>query len=335
MSRISVIVPIYNVEKYLNRCVDSILNQTFADFECILIDDGSPDNCGKICDEYAEKDKRIRVIHKENGGLSDARNAGIKVAQGEYLSFIDSDDWIHPQMLEILYNGITKNDVLVSVCAYERVETEKPFKNIKNPEYEILKGMDFFTEDNVTAVVAWNKLYHKSLFDSIRYPVGKIHEDEFTTYKILYKAGNIAFCSEKMYMYFVNNTGITKGVYSLKQLNEIEAISEQLKFFKDKRLDLCYKFAMRNIMRVYWNNYLMTKDLYIAENRMLSKKMRRALILNRRQVNINIKTHANYYEMAFPRFMWLYWRWEILIKSFRDNGIISTVNKIIRNIKNV
>ena len=118
---ISIVVPVYKVEKYLNRCVDSILNQTYTDFECILVDDGSPDKCGQICDEYAELDKRIRVIHKENGGLSDARNVGIDAAKGEYILFVDSDDWIHPQLIELTLKIIIKEKADVVSYDYKKV----------------------------------------------------------------------------------------------------------------------------------------------------------------------------------------------------------------------
>ena len=319
MPKISVIVPIYKVEKYLNRCIDSILNQTFTDFECILVDDGSPDNCGKICDEYAKKDKRVKVIHKPNGGLSDARNAGIDVAQGECLSFIDSDDWIHPQMLEILYNGIVKNNVILSVCAYEETENEKPFENIENPIFEIRNGMDFLIKNNVTAIVAWNKLYHKSLFDGIRYPVGKIHEDEFVTYKILYKAGNIAFCDEKMYMYFENVEGITKKEWSIKRFDAYFAFKEQEIFFKDKKDERMLLFTKKRTMDCIYRHYIEIisvpdKHRYI---RCLRTKMRIYLFLYGKKTNINIHNHADYFEFAYPIFMKYYWLWVALQKKIR------------------
>ena len=182
---ISVIVPIYKVEKYLHRCIDSVLAQTFTDFELILVDDGSPDNCGKICDEYAEKDNRIHVIHKENGGLSDARNAGIDWAfansDSEWITFIDSDDWIHPKYLETLYNAVKETGCEISICGYEETTGDSPKVDDINLQAVIVSTEDFFCEHNVNAVVAWGKLYKKELFREIRYPVGKLHEDEFNT----------------------------------------------------------------------------------------------------------------------------------------------------------
>ena len=166
---ISVVVPIYNVEKYLNRCVDSILNQTFTDFELILVDDGSPDNCGKICDEYAEKDNRVRVIHKPNGGLSDARNAGIewalKNSDSEWITFIDSDDWVHPNYLEFLLQAAEKNNTSVSICGFVRTENKSDFPKYSF-ESKVYSNEDFWIEKNVNAVIACAKLYKKR--DSIQ-----------------------------------------------------------------------------------------------------------------------------------------------------------------------
>ena len=300
MPKLSVIIPVYKTEKYLNRCIESVLNQTFTDFECILVDDGSPDNCGKICDEYAKKDKRIRVIHKENGGLSDARNAGIEASKGEYLSFIDSDDWVHPQMLEILYHGIVNNNVLLSVCAYEEVEQEKKIKNIENPIFQIRNGMDFLTEDNVTAVVAWNKLYHKNLFEDIRYPIGKINEDEFVTYKILYRAGVIAFCAEKLYMYFVNMEGITKSKNTLKSMDMFDAFEQRLDFFNgknnkvfDETVSLLFCLTEERYNKCVENNCIECKKI-------VAKKMQKYLKAYK-DVNINPDKKERYLWIAYPK----------------------------------
>ena len=336
MPKISIIVPIYKVEPYLKRCVDSILNQTFTDFECILVDDGSPDNCPQICDEYAKKDKRIRVIHKKNGGLSDARNAGIDIAQGEYLGFIDSDDWIHPQMYEILYQGIVENNVRLSVCAYNETDTEQEFERIDKPVFELHNGMDFLMADNVTAVVAWNKLYHRSLFKEIRYPVGRIHEDEFTTYKILYKAGNIAFCDFKMYYYFMNFNGITKSKYTIRQMDEIIAVEERNLFIKkNKDLKRYFGQATKQLIKVYWNQYLSVakEEQYKEIQCDITNRMRKQLIFYGKKANVDISHYANYYDIAFPNLMKVYWIWKIIKNKLKKEGLINTVFKILKKIK--
>ena len=234
MPKITVIVPAYKVEPYLRRCVDSILNQTFTDFELILVDDGSPDGCGAICDEYI--DPRITVIHQSNGGLSAARNSGIDWAfacsDSEWLGFVDSDDWVHPQMYELLHRAACDCSVSLSVCDYQRTLERERFAASSFLAPAVYNGLDFFTSDkNVIATVAWNKLYEKSLFNDYRYPVGKIHEDEFLTYILLYEAGNIAYVDEKLYFYFRNYSGITGSKYSVRNLDKIDAIEEQYRFF--------------------------------------------------------------------------------------------------------
>lgn len=303
MPKISIIVPIYNVEPYLHRCVVSILNQTFTDFECILVDDGSPDKCEEICDEYAKKDKRIRVIHKPNGGLSDARNAGLNIAKGEYIGFVDSDDWIHPQMYEILYKGIVKNDVKLSICAYEEVDTVEKFEPIENISFSKHYGLDFLVEDNITAVVAWNKLYHRSLFKDIRYPVGRIHEDEFTTYKILYKAEKIAFCRDKLYFYFHNPNGITKSEYSLKRLDAVDALEERHLFFKQHQLSKYYRWSVEGLLKVYYWHYVLTgeKEDFRKVHSKLIHKLRKTLIIETQKCHVSIRNYGFYCEVAFPR----------------------------------
>ena len=179
MPKISIIVPVYNVEKYLEKCVKSILNQTFTDFELILVDDGTPDSSGVICDQFAEKDERIKVIHKKNGGLSDARNTGIEVAKGEYIGFVDSDDYIAEDMYELLYTNIVNEEADLSICGiYDVYENKEAQKRIR--QYMILnkfEAIKVILEAKIVSVHAVNKLYKKELFTHVRYPVGKITED--------------------------------------------------------------------------------------------------------------------------------------------------------------
>ena len=205
---ISIIVPIYKVEPYLRRCLDSIVNQTYTNLEIILVDDGSPDGCPQICDEYAAKDNRIVVIHKENGGLSDARNAGLDICKGEYISFVDSDDWVTPTYIEYLIKAIKDNNAELAVCNYTQTK-QSYILNIPNtspPEYEILTSTSavkkLWSKDNVTFVTSWGKLYKASLFASIHFPNGKIHEDEYTTYKLLYLSKKTVFLNESHYFYY-------------------------------------------------------------------------------------------------------------------------------------
>ena len=205
---ISVIVPVYKVEPYLRRCVDSILSQTYTHLEIFLVDDGSPDNCGKICDEYAQKDNRIKVIHKKNGGLSDARNVAIDVAKGEYITFVDSDDFIACDYVETLYNLVEKYQCKVGV-AWLRIFHEGCEAGINQPPYiekvfDRIEGIEKMFYQELFDTAAWGKIYHRSLFKTgIRYPFGLIYEDLPTTYLLFLQADKIAFCNRVIYNYLL------------------------------------------------------------------------------------------------------------------------------------
>ena len=252
MPEISVIVPVYRVEPYLRRCVDSILSQTFTDFELILVDDGSPDNCGTICDEYALKDSRVRVIHKQNGGLSDARNAGIDIAKGEFLSFIDSDDLVAPEYLNKLYCSIKSSAAEISIC------NMLPFKDGSNPQIEeqnsndskrIISGRDaclsIYRMDGTVPIMAWGKLYKSSLFRGIRYPVGLIHEDDATTPKLLYQANRVAQIGDKLYLYRSRADSIMSQPFSAKRFDCLSAVDSCIMFFKHNQDDELVQLAKR------------------------------------------------------------------------------------------
>lgn len=221
---ISVIVPIYKTEKFLEKCVNSILQQTYKDLEVILVDDGSPDGCGEICDAYAQKDSRVRVIHKENGGRSSARNAGIECAQGEYLAFVDSDDWIDPEMYETLLRLAKETDADIAECSYrfyrpwktenkvldgENTGKISVYSNVEALE-KLYFGPQLFSE---IAIMVWNKLYKASIFENIRFIEGYNFEDVEITPRVLYKAKKIAkidrsFCNYNIHL----NTYSTSGM---------------------------------------------------------------------------------------------------------------------------
>lgn len=236
MPEISVIVPVYKVEPYLNRCVDSILRQTFSDFELILVDDGSPDRCGEICDEYARQDNRIHVIHKTNGGLSDARNVGIdwveKHSNSKWLTFIDSDDWVHPQMLSLLLHAAETLGVNISVCGYQETAGADPAVLPEDGNPVRWTPKRFYMERFVNATVAWGKLYSRGCFQNIRYPVGKIHEDEFVTYRLLFAQPSIGVVPAPLYAYFLNPSGIIRSSWSAKRLHAWKAYEQQIAFFQ-------------------------------------------------------------------------------------------------------
>ena len=206
---ISVIVPVYKVEPYIHKCLDSILAQTYQNLEIILVDDGSPDSCGKICDEYVARDPRIKVIHKPNGGLSDARNAGLDVCTGEYIGFVDSDDWIEPHMYQRLYELIQQfNADMAFGGVADDVLQGNIVRTVKTSDY----GETPFAEDNVAAMrryfhgswAAWDKLYRAELFREIRYPVGEINEDEAIVLPLLDRCNAVCYTNEVFYHYHLH-----------------------------------------------------------------------------------------------------------------------------------
>ena len=241
MDLISVIVPVYKVEKYLDRCVGSIVDQTYKNLEIILVDDGSPDSCPQMCDQWAQKDQRIKVIHKQNGGLSDARNAGMKIATGEYISFVDSDDWIHPDYAEALYKACINNNVKMAACDIETI-FENHEAQYLDAEREVSvfspkEAMYYLTHGQKVRAVAWNKMYHKTLLEKEEFPVARYHEDEFFTYRIVYKANEIAYIDIPMYFYF-QRAGSIMNSYSIRHLDALDAALERIEFLKDKYPDI-------------------------------------------------------------------------------------------------
>ena len=217
---VSIIIPIYKVEPYLHRCLDSIVNQTYTNLEIILVDDGSPDNSPQICDEYAAKDNRIVVIHKENGGLSDARNTGLDICKGDYISFVDSDDWVSLEYINELYSSIKETQADVAIVNHKHV-TPFPAREIQEKRRIKLfsKQQAFFkliAEQHQPFVVSWGKLYRKNLFSNIRFPTGKCHEDEFTSHLLFNKASRIVYSNRTLYFYYQRPDSIIRDNHIFK-----------------------------------------------------------------------------------------------------------------------
>lgn len=271
---VSVIIPIYNVEKYIRKCVDSIIRQTYKNIEILLVDDSSPDQCPLICDEYAKKDQRITVIHKNNGGLSDARNAGLKIAKGEYVAFVDADDYVDDNFIEILLNTAIKENADISVCSYYKVYKHKivaPTKSISSTVLNNIEAMrDIFTIPSLCEVMAWNKLYKRDLFthNNILFPIGKIHEDNFTTYKLFYYSNSIVFTNQPLYYYVQREGSIMGSKFNKRSLDMIEASHLAVKWVNDKKIPLlnevsAYKLSIYiNLLNVMIDNSEITQDTW-------------------------------------------------------------------------
>lgn len=230
---ISVIIPVYNVDPYLEDCLESIINQEYDNLEIILVDDGSTDRSGLICDEYAEKDKRIKVFHKENGGLSDARNFGLDIATGEYISFIDSDDYILSNYFSYLEQLISADNADIAVCQFIYVDEKGAFCELGGDRInETIIGntncMQYFLYSEAIDTTAWRKLFRRSLFinSGISFPKGRYHEDIFTTYKLIGRCNVIAVGSECLYAYRKRESSIVNSHFSPKRLDAIDGYVE-------------------------------------------------------------------------------------------------------------
>ena len=268
MALISVVVPIYKVEKYLPDCIESILQQTFRDFELILVDDGSPDKCGEICEYYKANSSEygidIHVIHRENGGLSAARNSGIDWAfensSSQWFTFIDSDDAIVTNYLEALYIAAKNNNADIATCLSCKVTDDLMDYQVTVPitDVTVLSGRDACIEQYTIAKlvkeVAWGKLYKRELFNSIRYPVGKINEDEFTTPILLYNSSNVACIYREMYLYRYREESIMNESFNIKRYDGIDGFSYCVGYFSEKDEDEIVKYiiAKRDKMIAYY-----------------------------------------------------------------------------------
>ncbi|WP_022752764.1 glycosyltransferase family 2 protein [Butyrivibrio fibrisolvens] len=228
---ISIVVPVYNVEKYLEKCINSIIAQTYDNIEIILVNDGSTDDSADIISRFEEADTRIKSYSQENGGLSAARNTGINNANGRYIAFVDSDDYIHPQMIEILYRNLVSTGSDISVCDLFWInEGEKAEEYIEN-NITVYNGKNVLRKlirDDLISVVAWNKLYKRELFDELRYPVGRLHEDEFVIHKILAKCQKSVYTDAKLYYYIKRSGSIVSSKSSKKIEDALLAFCERL-----------------------------------------------------------------------------------------------------------
>lgn len=248
---ISIIVPVYKVEKFLDECVQSIIEQTYQNLQIILVDDGSPDRCGEMCEEWARKDKRIKVIHKENGGLSDARNAGLAEATGEFIAFVDSDDWIEPQMYEVMLTELIKEGADLVACGIvysypDKVVIHSSTYDVGAPE----KFLKMIYQDTIFPVAAWNKLYRKKLWKNFEFPKGKICEDAFTTYLLLDSASTIVQIPNGLYHYRIRESSIMTSEFRLARMDEEEAWRQNYQYMQENYPEIAkiaYDFYLQKV----------------------------------------------------------------------------------------
>lgn len=238
MELISVIVPVYKVEPYLDQCISSIVNQTYPNLEIILVDDGSPDNCPAMCDAWAEKDQRIRVIHKPNGGLSDARNAGMAAATGELMAFVDSDDWVDSRYLECLYHAMKQTNADISACDLREVYDDQTASELYlgQAEAEIAtpaEAINDILHNRRFRAVAWNKLYTREILKNEHFETARLHEDEFFSYRLYDKAERLAYISLPLYNYR-KRAGSIMTLFSVRHLDLLDAYLERIALLESK-----------------------------------------------------------------------------------------------------
>ena len=246
---ISIIVPVYNVEKYLNKCIDSIINQTYKNIEIILVDDGSTDNSGKICDEYLLRDSRIKVIHKNNGGLSSARNEGINISSGEYIGFVYSDDWVEPNMYEEMYKKILYSNADIVDCGYWKEYENKSIKYISANEVKFC-GENLLQKcylSNLVQPEVCRKLYKRYIFNNVKFPLNKYYEDAFIFIPTLNIIRLFIIIPSALYHYRQRKGGITKKNFNKKHLDILELHENEYQFIK-RNMPECIEKAKSNII---------------------------------------------------------------------------------------
>lgn len=268
MELVSMIIPIYNIEDYLDRCLESVVHQTYTNLEIILVDDGSTDRCPQMCDEWAKRDSRIQVIHQENGGLSAARNSGLDAASGAYILLLDSDDYIAPVACEHLLRALEDSDADLSICGFLRgSEAHHVFESCKMESPEVIDAetalMRIYSGDESALKygAACFKLYRRHLFDGVRFPVGKLFEDIYTTHKLIYRSRRIAVLNEQAFYYFQRGSSIMNSKFTLKKLDYLQALVDRVEFFAARGMtDLQEKAYDELLHSLIWE-YSRTRDL--------------------------------------------------------------------------
>ena len=281
---ISIVIPVYNVEQYLSKCIDSILNQTYKNLEIILVNDGSPDRCPEICEEYRLKDNRIKVINKENGGLSDARNVGIDNSSGNYVTFIDSDDYIDDDYIDILYKTLILYNADLSIASHKVIYPKKIIDKATGEKFctnskEVLERILY---DEGIDLSAWGKLYKKSLFNNIKFPKGRLFEDSATTYRLIDASKKIAVNSKSVYNYVIRNNSISNEMFSEKKMDLIISTKEMTDLIK-KRYPELEKGCERRLMYAYLSTLTQLAKAK-EKNKSIQVKLMNYIKHNRRRV---------------------------------------------------
>lgn len=288
--KVSVIVPVYNVEKYLKKCIDSLLIQTYEDIEIILIDDGSTDSSGEICDSYSKKDSRIKVIHKKNGGLSDARNKGLDLASGQWVTFVDSDDYVTKNYVERLLSLLIANNADISIATYTYI-TEKKYKNRETGELAVMTpeiAIKRLLMDDGFDMGAWAKMYRTEYFNKVRFPKGKLFEDSLVTCQIIAQSNKVAFESKSVYFYVNRRDSITNAKFTKRKLDLLEMTDKAAKIIIRKYPGL-RPYVQR---RILWSRFSTLNQILTSSNRKehqeISYKLKEEIFSKKELISSNI-----------------------------------------------
>lgn len=307
MDKISVIVPVYKVEGYLEKCVNSLLHQTYGDFEIILVDDGSPDRCPQMCDDYAAQYENITAIHQKNGGLSAARNTGIewalKNSGSTWITFVDSDDWVHRRYLELLLSSASQfgSDMVFGKFAY--VNARDCADEEITDCLDLRDVVDIYSDETFDPNSACGRLFRKSLWQDLRFPVGKLHEDRFTTYKLLFRQEKTAVVDAVLYYYYMNSDGIVHSQWNYRKLDNLQAAEEQIAFFAEHELWEAWKITQYQYTKLLINAMKELKSSNPGDQKtyaILRNKLRTQLRVNGGKLNYRFMKDLNIYKYAWP-----------------------------------
>lgn len=308
--KVSIIVPVYKVEKFLERCVESIIKQTYQNIEIILIDDESPDECPKMCDQYEIKDNRIKVIHKKNGGLSDARNAGLDIASGEYIAFVDSDDWIEADFIETLYMNAEREKADISVVGYQLIWEDGRIRRFsRDEEYYVFDRENAIREllkQQKFQCMVCQKMYRKQIFETIRFPVGKIYEDVAIGLSTFLKAERVVVSGKVKYNYFQRSDSIVNAKFDKRKLFFLECCNKIIDYSdsQNKLFDLeAHTFYLRALMMFTLQLYQLDEEKYESTVKWLENEIRRCrrFIWKNPSIELKKKIVLSLICVQFPR----------------------------------
>jgi glycosyltransferase involved in cell wall biosynthesis len=265
---ISIIVPVYNIEHLLAKCIDSILDQSLTNFELILVNDGSTDKSGEICNQYAKLDSRVKVIHKKNGGTASSRNAGLEVSVGKYIGFVDNDDYINKYMFETLFNHACLHSSDIVVCDYLQVNEGQDYDTCKlDLDYSVhhfnnIEALNQIYTEQATFVYPWNKLYQKRLFEDIKYEIGNLYDDETVAHKILYNSKKVTYIKTKLYYYVKRKGSMVNSPFNIKKFGRVYALKEREVFFRNIREVDLHQKALKHYMETFFWYYFLAKSSF-------------------------------------------------------------------------